>query len=195
MREDAKGVEVTGRASRLAGDPFRREIRGRAHQLTVAGNRRRPRRMRDPEVRNLDLASAGQQEIGRLDVAMDEPGLMSGVQARSGLSDDVHDPLRVKRTVGQHVRQRGSVDQLHDKERPELCVALVIVVHLGDRRMTQGSSVLGLEAEPGLRLCVLGVLGSEQLDRNGPGQHLVLSTPHLADATGGDLIDQTVPAS
>jgi hypothetical protein len=61
--------------------------------------------------------------------------------------------------------------------------------------MTQGSSVLGLEAEPGLRLCMLGVLGSEQLDRNGPGQHLVLSTPHLADATGGDLIDQPVPAS
>jgi hypothetical protein len=42
---------------------------------------------------------------------------------------------------------------------------------------------------------MLGVLGSEQLDRNGPGQHLVLSTPHLADATGGDLIDQPVPAS
>jgi hypothetical protein len=42
---------------------------------------------------------------------------------------------------------------------------------------------------------MLGILGPKELDRDGPGQHLVLGTPDLADATGGDLIDQPVPAS
>ena len=79
-----------------------REVTWRPYQFPGGRDRRRADRVRDAEVRDLDDAAGSEQQVGRLDVAVDQPGGVRGLQPGRGLGDDIHGLAGVQRAAGQH---------------------------------------------------------------------------------------------
>src|SRR2546427_83249 len=64
----------------------------------------------------------------------------------------------------------------------------------GDARMGQAGGVPGLGPEPVQERLVAGPPGRQQLDRDRPGEQVILATPDLAHAAGRDAVGQPVAA-
>jgi hypothetical protein len=64
--------------------------------------------------------------------------------------------------------------------------APVLVRLAGDAGIGQLPHIVRLGMEPGQNHRVMHVLGTEQLDRHRPVQHLVHGPPHFAHPTGRD---------
>jgi hypothetical protein len=63
-------------------------------------------------------------------------------------------------------------------------IRLAVVINARDAFMGKRPAVPGLRTEPGQRLRVLRITGSQQLDGHRPGQHEIRSRPHHAEAPG-----------
>jgi hypothetical protein len=151
--------------------------------------------VRDPEVGDLHLAVRGQQQVGRLDVAVHQRGGVRGLQARRDLGDHVHGLGCTERPGRQDRGQGRPVHQLHHQEGGVLRGWLTVVVHPCDGRVRQRAGVPGLGPEPLLHLGVTSELGPEQLDRHRPRQDGVFRAPNLANPASRNLAFQAVPAS
>ena len=130
-------------------------------------------------------ASGREQNVGRPDVAVNQPGGMRRLQARRDLRDDIHRPPGGQRACGQHVRQGRPVDQLHDQVGLPI-IGLAVVVDTCDVFVGQGSCVAGLGLEPGQSLGVAGVASVQQLDGYRTGQDGIRGPPDLAVTSGAD---------
>src|SRR3954471_8722521 len=79
--------------------------------LTGAANRARPKS-------STFTAPSGDHNVGRFQVAMDDPGLMGNHQRRQDLSSNRRRFHRRKRTAGQQFGQRLSLHELSGNKRP-----------------------------------------------------------------------------
>ena len=96
-----------------------------------------------------------EQDVGRLDVAVDEAVAVGGVQRAADLRDDVRRALRREASVGAHERpQVRAVDEAHDDEQH--AVALARVVHGDDVRVLDRGRGLGLGHEALAKVLVVG---------------------------------------
>ena len=131
----------------------------------------------DAEVGDLDLPVGGDQQVGRLDVAVHDAGGVRGAERVGGLGEEVADRRRGP-AAGRAASSADSgcaVDQLHDQVGP---VHAGAVGRRGLAEVVDGAMFgwcsdggvpgLGLEAGPERR--VVGVLGLEQLDRDRRGR-------------------------
>jgi hypothetical protein len=146
----------------------------------------------DAEVGHLHGAVGSDQQVGRLDVAVHDPGGVRGGQPGGDLTQQVQRPLRRQPALArQHRRQRLAVHQLHDQvDQPVAAggdgLSLAVVVQDGDVRVGQPGRQAGLGAEPGQEDRVAGELALEHLDRDLAAEHPVLPAPDLAHAAGRD---------
>ncbi len=132
--DDAQRVDVAGRGSGGASDPFRGEVSGRADPRPGARDRRRPGGVRDAKVGDLYLAARAQQQVGWLDVPVHQARRMRRGQPRGRLGDHVHGADGIQRPARQHLGQRRP-DQFHHQIRPVSGAGLTVVVDLGEARM------------------------------------------------------------
>jgi hypothetical protein len=98
-----------------------------------------------PEIGNLGRAVASQQDVGRLQVAMNDPAL---VRHLHGLGQRGQERGRLAGRLGrarQLLGQAAPLDKLHGKVRPAFDVARV--VHLHDVRVLQAGERRGLPAK------------------------------------------------
>ncbi len=122
--DDRQRVAVAGRARGLAERLLRRQVRGRAEQLSGDRDRVLGRDPGDPKVRDVQASLAVKQEIPRLDVPMDNPLLMRIVERRGGLPQPAEGQLGLEFADAQGVRDRAAGKVLHHDERPPAgCVA------------------------------------------------------------------------
>ena len=144
----------------------------------------------------LILPVGGDQEVGRLDVAVHDAGPVRGADRVAGLGEQVADRIGVERlAAAQQRRQRLPVDELHHQERAGHAGAV------GDARAAWDSPTSKTAAMPGCwsdaacrasvsnrerNVGVVGVLVLEQLDRDRAVERGVGAAPHLAHAAGGD---------
>ena len=132
---------------------------------------------------------AGQQHVGGLDVAVDEPGRVGGVERRRQLRHQLGRPhgLQVAHLAQQRV-QVGPAHIPHDQVQRAVVIAGPIDGdHVGvvDRG---GHPPLALEAVP--ELLVAGAIGRQQLQRNGPPEaQLGGAVDHAHAAAAGDRFD------
>jgi hypothetical protein len=136
-------------AAGVAGRPRARsggQVGGRAQQVT-GGEVGLPGRRGDPEVEHLHLALGGQEDVARLDVAVDDPRAVGRLER---VGDRRHDPGRLARR-----HRAGAVDpsgqalalqQLHDQVRPP--VVLAKVKHPGDVGVVEPGRRPRLPAQP-----------------------------------------------
>src|SRR6188472_4043305 len=185
----AECVHVAGRGRHLALGLLRGEVVRRAEHLAGARQRDRVGRARDAEVGDLDLAGRCDQQVGGLDVAVHDPGRVGLGQRLRRLPDQVAHLVGIHRLAWpDQLRERPTVDELHDQEGPAALqgVVLAVVEDGGDVGVVQRRGVPGLVLEPLPEARVVGVLALEQLDRDRPAENGVLRAPDLAHAAGGD---------
>ena len=80
VEDSAEGVDVGGRSHRLPRGLLGREVAGRAEHGPRRGQLRSVERAGDPEVGDLQDSLCRDQQIPRLDVAVDEACLMRGLE-------------------------------------------------------------------------------------------------------------------
>ena len=146
-QDAAERVDVGARSDRHSLDLLRCRVVDRAHPR--AGARQPADRagvLRQAEVGQIYVVLAGQQDVGRLDVAMDQVALVRSVKGTCNLTDEMH------RARG---RQRSAVDglaqvrSLHPAHRDvESAVGLARLVHRDDVRVIDRRGDHPLAPEP-----------------------------------------------
>src|ERR1700683_5769156 len=73
--------------------------------------------LRQAEVENLCVSALGDEYIGRLDIAVDNPSAMGRIQGVSDLDGQRENYGSVHRTIANAVLERPTVEIFHDDER------------------------------------------------------------------------------
>jgi serine/threonine protein kinase len=180
--------------------------RASAAETMAAILRRTCRQLAEPrqaEVQDLHVAVGGDEDVLRLQVAMDDAPGMSGVQPFGDLDAYLDGLPPGEPPCRDAPAQRLSLEQLHHRERD--AVGHAEVVDREDVGMREGGDDLGLALEARQRLGVVGEVLREDLDGDVPfetgmpgavdlshptgthlGQDLVGTEPHAgADRHGG----------
>ena len=116
----AQRVQVGRRAGRFADDQLGSHVRGRPDRLAGTRDLRVAGAERDgeAEVEHADRTVRPQDEVGRLEVAVDQGHGVRGRQHRAGLGGDRGRPADGKRAVlGDDVGDADAVDVLHHQVR------------------------------------------------------------------------------
>ena len=151
-----QGVDVGPRVT-AAGEPLRRHVAQGPQQVAGVGQRLGVGRvMRQAEVGDPDDAPLVQQDVRRLDVAVDDPLAVRVGEGLSGLEADPRHLAEVDRgacaglvrrpAVPQRLVEPAPADVLHDVEVPP--VVLAHPVDRDDIGVVQPAGGLGLAAEP-----------------------------------------------
>ena len=185
--QDGRGGEEVGAGVHLvAQDLLRCHVARGAHEepgsrelhSALEGLRELPRKgPRQAKVEQLD-AVGGQEDVRRLEIAVDHPGRVQRTQGREHGAAQGERLRDRQRPPAEPVRQGLALEQLHRDE--ELPLVLADLVHLADVRVIDPGRRAGLPAEPPAgRLVGLG----DRLDRDPAPQALVLGReddPHSA---------------
>ncbi len=119
----------------------------------------------NPEVGHLHAAVAGDQDVARLDIAVDEAPFVRGGDRARCLGCDPRRLTRRQRAGPPDDRgQVFAVDELHDDVRADLVGA--VVVHGHHAGMVQRRRRLRLLPKAGEEVRVVAVLGPQDLDRH-----------------------------
>lgn len=159
-------VGVDRRGHRLAREPFGRHVIHGADTRSFCGQPTVALALGDTEVDEVGEIGRGDNDVLRLDVAVDQPGGMGRVQSRRDLADDGHRARRFQRTVLDQVRQRRTLHQPHVDV--EAAVDLAPVMDGDDVRFLQDRRRMRFPLEPGTEDGVVGVLIRKDLQGHGP---------------------------
>ena len=198
IHDAAQSVDVRAGVGRLAAGLFRREVlRGADHR---GGLRHRGRRIiqgaGDAEVHDLHLAGVGQHNVGRLDIAVDDPGLvgrLQGIRHRLEHARGFFD--RHGAILTDDVAQGAALHVLHDDigHHQAVDVLFTRVEDGNDVRVVELAGILGLAAESLAEVDVARHVGAQHLDGDGAPQNGVLGFVHLGHAAGADGLAEVVP--
>jgi hypothetical protein len=156
VQHDAKRELIAAVVEVIARELFGRHVMRRADDHAGPGLRcewsgcflplGRREGLREAEVENLDQLVAGDHDVRRLDVTVDDSGGMRFGQSVGDLRRKANDAVDRHRTVGDDVAQRPPVDELHRDVRR--AVLLGNVVNRDDVRVVErrGRACLTLEA-------------------------------------------------
>ena len=185
VEDDPGGVEIRGlvdrRAARLLGREVLRGADDRAllRHLARAG-------ARDAEVRDLDHALRVDDDVVRLDVAVDDPVAVRVAERSEDLArvrdGDRH---RARATLADQLLERAPLDVLHDDE--VRAVRLPAVVDRDDVRMGEPGGVRRLAAEALDELVVVRVALVQDLHRDPPAELLVLREVDVGHPSAAEL--------
>ena len=107
-------------------------------------------------------ALVGQEQVGGLDVAMDEAGGVGGVEGAGDLGQQVGRQARVERPSLEPIVEVGALDVAHGQERGAL--GLTGLVDGDDVGVVDRGRQLRLAQEAGAERLVVCVFGGEQLE-------------------------------
>ena len=149
-------------------------------------------RLAQPEVQHLDGPVALHLDVGGLQVAMDDAGLVRRFQSVRELRGDGEHLVGRHRSPGDARFQRRTLDQLQH-QRPHAAVFLD-AVDLCDVRVVERGQQLGLPLEPGQPIGIGGEDVPEQLEGDVAVQPRVAGAIHFAHpARAEDAGDLEVP--
>ncbi len=136
--------------------------------------------------------TAVDEDVGRLDVAVDEPGDVRGVEGGGDLAADVEHPVGAEAAL--LAQDRGEVrpgDVLHGDV--EQAVDLARVVDRDDVGMRERGGDARLAQEALAEVRVVGQIGRDDLQRGAAAQGLVLGQVDDAHAAPTDAVLDPVP--
>ena len=137
-------------------------------------------------------AGPAQEDVRRLDVAVNEAASMSGVERSRHLADDPLDPRQAGPMMDAQKRpQIGAGNELHREKQHSRPHAGPIYRH--EVRVVDSGGELCLRREACDRGGVLGVLGGNDLEGNRPVEGWVRGPVHHSHPTPGDHLLDDVP--
>ena len=136
------------------------------------------------------MSALGDEEIGWLDVAMDDPLSVSGIERVSHLDRDLERGVGGERPACEPVAQRLALEPLHHDE--ERALRLADVMDRTDVGMIQRRRCPRFPLESPQTLPVAVHLGRQDLDGDFAPEARVARGVHLAHAAGADERDDLV---
>ena len=171
---------------------LRRHVVGGSHRDPAA--RFLGLRERDPEVHDLDVAVAGEEHVGGLDVAVDDARRMRAAQPLEDLEDDLDLPAEGEgRALSQRVLQVLAVQELHRDERR----AVGVVAEVEDRDdvgVDHPGDGPGLALEADLPLGIFRDLREHDLERHVALEERVVGLVHDPHGSLAQPVDDFVLA-
>ncbi|MFH7600414.1 hypothetical protein WDV06_35735 [Streptomyces racemochromogenes] len=200
VEQAAQAVEVGAEVHRLPPRLFGRHVRGGSDRLTGPAPTR-PRQLvehlRDAEVGQFDHAGAGEQYVGRFDVAVDDVAPVRGGEGLGDLGTPVHHVVPGQRArPGEDPGQIRAVDAFHDQEQQPLASSspvLAAVVNGDHVGVVEARGGAGLVREAPFRVG-RPVFHPDQFDGDVPLQPRVEGLPDLSPATHARQVQQLVSA-
>jgi hypothetical protein len=147
VERDAERVDVRAAVDvvAIAADLLRTHVDGRADERAGFGQRRGLLRAREPEVRDHRFVLVREDQVRRLDVAVDDPVLVRVEQRPRRSRDDARTILRRELAVLERAIERFALDELH--RVPVHVVGLADFVDLDDVLVRQLRDRLRLAQE------------------------------------------------
>src|SRR5215472_15404871 len=110
------------------------------------------------------MLALGDEDIRGLDVAVNNSSGVSSIQGVGDLDAEREDRVQVHRAAGDHVLQRGAVEEFHDEE----CASCVLadVVDRANIGMIEGGGSFGFTAETLKRTAVLSEVLGQKFQRD-----------------------------
>ena len=172
-------VDVGAVGHLAVGKPFGRHVFPGAHRGAELGEFLVGGGAGDAEVDQVGEIIAGDQDVGRFDVAVHDPGGVRGVESRGDLGDDGHRARRGQRAKPvEHAVQVGALDEVHLHEHLPIDFAVVVDGHhMGFLQTARGAR---LAPHPLAKDGVPAELRGHHLDRDRPLFDGVLSLVDLA---------------
>jgi len=136
------------------------------------------------------VATLGDEDVGRLDVTVDDPLGVGGVERVGDLDPQSEENVQLQRSGPDAVLQRLAVHVLHREERLPLVRANLI--NSADVRMVEGGGGLRLTLKSLQGLRVLGEGFREELEGDEPAEALVLGLVHDAHASAAQLLEDAI---
>ena len=187
----AERVAVARRACPLAPRLLRRQVPGRAEDRPGLRERVHAGRARDPEVGDLNVPAAVEDQVARLDVAMDDAGLVRRVERGGRVVEPVeHLRRRARACVARSSRLPPERYSMTISGRP-LCSStskIVTMLGLPERRAAASASRLNRCRSA----VVLRVALCQHLDRDVAAELLVGGAEDLAHAAAPDVFGVAV---
>ena len=144
-----------------------RHVRGRSDHRTSFGADgdvlRRHEQLGDPKIEDLQPPIVGEEEVLRLQIAVDDPLRMRGGETVGKLARELERLGRHHRPAREHRAQRRALEQLADDIR--LAILLANVVNGDDVRMVQRTGRARLLLEPAQRVLIV-CASPEEFDRH-----------------------------
>jgi hypothetical protein len=136
------------------------------------------------------VAAFSHEDIGRLDVAMDNAFSVRGVESVGDFNPQVQEAFQREGLAFQAVLQRVAIQELHGDEG--LFVLTADVVNGADVGMIQARGGLGLPPKSLQRTPGLSCVARQELERNQSMQPCVLGLVDDTHSTTPDLFQNTV---
>ena len=163
MKHRPQGIEVGGRPGGLIVEQLRSQVGQRSAELELlegfAGRARG-----QPEVHQnqpvTQLGSLANEQVGGLDVTMDQAEIVDETQGPEGLDRESDQAGRA--FVGHGIDDRAPIDPLLAEARPRGARVHVQFVSLGQSRVPQRVQQPELAPQTGCRLRTLGLLRRHQ---------------------------------
>ncbi len=166
------GRHVCDRAQRRAwaGEIRFGHRRGAADRRGFASSGRHD--FREAEIEDLGLAAIGDEDVCRLDVAMDDAFAVGGVEGVGHADRQVEQSIDRERAHGDAVLQGDALQKLHRDKGP--AVVLVDVVNRADVRVVERTGGAGLALEALESRMVGGDVVGQEFQRDGAAELGVL---------------------
>ncbi len=144
----------------------------------------------EAEVEHAHAAARGDEDVGRLDVAVDDSRAMRCLQRIGNLDGQLEQRVQRQRSRADPLLQRRPLEILHHDERPP--VLLADVVDRADIRVIQRGGRPRFAREPGQRCWILRELRRDELERHRAVQPRVFGLVDDAHAAAGQPGDDVV---
>ncbi len=199
VQRDSQGPEVTAPVRRRASQELRSHVRRRPreHAGRSVGAAQRRRRIgrdrlthRDSKIEHLDQPRIGDADICRLQIPMNDAGIVDGLERRRDLDSMVDHGARGERVVPYGVGEGRAFHVFHDDEDP--AVRFPDIEDGRDVGMLDGARDAGFAQENPASGFVRDPILMDDLERNHAAQALVLSAVHGAHATGADPVEDPI---
>ena len=141
-----------------------------------------------PEIENLRVAAAGDEQIRRLDVAVDDPGSVRRLERVGDLDRERQQLIDLERAPADPMLQRRPVEELHDEERA--AVLLADIVNGADVGVIQRRRGACLAAESRQGLGIVGEVWRQELQRDEALQPGILGFVDDAHSAAAQLLER-----
>ncbi len=121
------------------------DVVDRAHELAGFGHRRVVVALGQPEVGEIGVVAGADEHVLRLDVAVDQPLRVRGVERLGHLREQAQRPPVVELAPQDQILERGALDHAHREEQP--VVGLAGLIHGDDVGVVEGGLQQALAAE------------------------------------------------